>query len=167
MAQLRRLTPSDAAAYRAVRLRGLRECPSAFGSSYSTESKLALETFAQRLETAADSWTFGAFDSDRLVAIVTLRRFPNVKERHKAGIYGMFVSRSHRKKGIGRLLLARAIAQARRMRGLQKILLGVNEANQPARKLYESLGFSGYGREENATLVSGKFHHELLMARPL
>jgi RimJ/RimL family protein N-acetyltransferase len=163
MALLRRIAPTDAAACRTVRLRGLRECPSGFGSSYSTESKQALETFAQRWETSSDTWTFGAFDDDRLVAIVTLRRFLNAKERHKAE----FVSRSHRKKGVGRLLLTRAIKQAQRMRDVQKLLLRVNEANQPARSLYESLGFSGNAREENATLVGGEFHHELLMVRPL
>lgn len=167
MPHLRRLTPADAAAYRTVRLRGLRECPSAFGSSYSTEAKRSLDTFTQRLEPTADTWTFGAFDTDQLVGVVTLCRFPNAKERHKAGIYGMFVSRSHRQIGIGRLLVQRALDQARRLRGIKQLQLGVNEANQPARKLYESFNFSVFGREENALKVGGKFHHELHMARAL
>ncbi|MDO8539561.1 MAG: hypothetical protein Q7S40_03910 [Opitutaceae bacterium] len=36
---IRRLSPSDAAVFRRFRLRGLRESPTAFGSSFAEESK--------------------------------------------------------------------------------------------------------------------------------
>ena len=164
MIEIRRLTASDADAYRTVRLRGLRECPSAFGSSYTEDSKRSLESFAQRLTPTPANWTFGAFAHDQLVGTVSLIRFTNLKERHKAGIYGMFVTRRYRGHGTGRELLETAIAQARKLRGVRQLQLGVNASNLPAKSLYETLGFKPYGLEEDAIKIGASFHSELLMA---
>jgi ribosomal protein S18 acetylase RimI-like enzyme len=160
---IKRLSPADVPAYRRLRLRGLRESPAAFGSSYAEEVKRPLKAFAARLEPSADRWVFGAFVGGRLSGVVTLIREEKKKERHKASIYGLYVDPKVRQQGIGAQLIARVMATARRMRGLKQIRLGVVESNRPARRLYENAGFEVYGRERDALLVAGRFHAELLL----
>jgi ribosomal protein S18 acetylase RimI-like enzyme len=162
---LRRLSPLDATEYRRLRLRGLRESPTAFGSSYAEEVKRPLKAFVARLEQTPTKWTFGAFENERLVGVVTLIREEKRKEKHKASIFGMYVDRKERRKGVGRELLNFVLEAARRMRGLKQLRLAVVEGNRPARCLYEGAGFKTYGREEAALCVAGKFYSELFLVR--
>src|SRR5216683_433083 len=99
---IRRLSFKDGARFRRLRLLGQRESPRAFGKTYSEEAKLPLKTFAERLQWTADKWTFGTFEKERLVGVVTLLREAGEKEKHKASIVGMYVHPNMRGKGIGR-----------------------------------------------------------------
>jgi ribosomal protein S18 acetylase RimI-like enzyme len=161
--KLRRLNSSDAAAYRSLRLRGLRECPAAFGSSYAEEARKPLERYAERLATTPDHWTYGAFDGEDLVGVVTLVRDGHLKSRHKADLYAMYVAPRHRRLGLGRQLLERGIARARAMRGVRRLKIAVVESNQPALSLYRSLGFRVFAREEEALRTRAGYHAELFM----
>ena len=53
----------------------------------------------------------------------------------------LFVREKARRAGLGRLLVDSALARARE-RGCVRIELDVNEANPPALRLYEAMGFS-------------------------
>jgi GNAT superfamily N-acetyltransferase len=55
----------------------------------------------------------------------------------------LFVEDSARGHGLGEALVLAAVEQAR-SRGAKRIELDVNDANAPARTLYERLGFSSY-----------------------
>lgn len=164
---IRRLSPSSATAYRRLRLRGLRESPTAFGSSYAEEAQHPLKTFAARLEQSAAKWVFGAFEGERLIGVVSLIREEKRKERHKAAIFGMYVEPKMRQNGIGRRLIGRVVDAAHRMHGLKQVRLAVVASNRPALRLYKSAGFEIYGREEDALFVAGKFHAELFLVRRL
>lgn len=164
---IKRLSPEDAVAYRRLRLRGLRASSTAFGSSYAEEARFPLKKFSARLGNSTTNWVFGAFEGDRLVGVVSLVRESRPKEKHKASIYGMYVDRKVRRKGIGRQLLNRVLETARQLPGLRQARLAVVEVNQPALRLYESAGFEIYGREEAALCVSGKFYSELFLAHRL
>lgn len=164
---IRRLTISDAADYRRIRLRGLRECPVSFGSSYAEEAKRPLADFAERLVPTATKWVLGAFAGGRLVGVVTLWREERAKEHHKANMVGMYVDRAARRRGIGRGLLARALAVAEKFGDVKQVRLAVVESNHAAVRLYQQLGFAPYGREEDALRVAGRFYTELLLVRRL
>lgn len=164
---IRRLSPKDVVDYRRLRLRGLRENPEAFGSAYSEEVKRPVKMFVQRLKWTADRWTFGAFEGERLVGVVTLMRDSGQKQRHKASILGMYVHTKMRRKGIGRALLSRIIETAVQLRGLRQLKISVVEENRPAERLYKSVGFRVYGREEDALFVRGRFYAELFLIRTL
>ena len=164
---IRRLSPPDAAAYRRLRLRGLRESPEAFGGSYAEEARRPLKAFAGRLRRARAAWTFGAFEGGRLVGVLSLIRAERRKERHKAEVVGMYVDSGMRRRGIARALLARAVATAHGLRGLRRVKIAVVESNTPALRLYECAGFRVYGREEDALLVGGRFYAMLLLDRAL
>ncbi len=159
----RRLDPGDAAGYRRLRLFGLRESPAAFGSSHAEEAKRPMQFFAERLRQTQDKWTIGAFSGKRLVGIVTLVRDSSLKGRHKASVFGMYVSPNSRRQGIGRELLARAVEVANGFRGLKQIHLDVVSSNRPALRLYEATGFVAYGEEPRALFVNGRYYAATLL----
>ena len=63
----------------------------------------------------------------------------------EAEILTLAVDPSHRRNGLGRALLAAAIASLRKT-GAKRLFLEVDEANAPARGLYQSLGAVAVGR---------------------
>ncbi len=164
---VRRLTPDDAAAFHALRLAGLQDTPSAFGSSHAEERDMPPARIAERLAPAQDRGIFGAFDGERLTGLCALGRESAVKASHKGFVWGMVVSPHARRGGVGRALLAEALALARSVAALRQVNLCVNAGNAAAIRLYESAGFKAFGREPGALLVDGVLHDEILMQLPL
>ena len=166
---IRRLTPDDAAAYRALRLRGLQEHPDAFTSSHAEDSETPLATTERRLAPDSPDWVFGAFVGDELAGVVGLAREPRAKNRHKAAVFGMYVAPEHARRGIGRELLRHAIEAARSQSGLEQLVLTVTETNVAARTLYEKLGFRSFGIEPRAIRVGDAYfdkNHMILFLAP-
>jgi RimJ/RimL family protein N-acetyltransferase len=159
----RRLTPSDTSAFQALRLAGLRDVPSAFGSSYEEEKDLSPSILEGRLEVKPDCGVFGAFENTSLIGLVGLGRETKRKLEHKALIWGMYVAPHARGKGIGRALLLEALALARSVPAVQQVNLCVNASNVAAIRLYESVGFKPFGREPGAMLIDGELHDEIQM----
>lgn len=148
--EIRPLGPGDAAAFRALRLCGLQECPEAFGSTYEEDARLPLDVVAERLKAApppAARVVLGAFEGDRLIGIVGCVQEAKVKARHKAVVWGMYVSPEARGRGVGRRLLERVIAEARGWAGVERLTLTVVERAHAARELYLAAGFQAFGRE--------------------
>jgi RimJ/RimL family protein N-acetyltransferase len=158
------LEAGDAAAFRDFRLAALRECPTAFSSSYEEECDVPLPQAAARLAPDRDRAVFGAFDAQRLVGSVGLQRERPRKLAHKALIWGVYVTPAFRRRGIGRTLMQRALAHAAAMPGLLRVTLGVNTANAAAIALYQSVGFEPFGLERAFLLVDGVLHDELHMS---
>jgi len=165
--ELRVLESADAAAFSRLRLAALRECPTAFSSSYEEECDIPLARRAERMAPGRDNAIFGAFDGPDLVGTVGLHRERGLKLAHKAVIWGVYVAPSFRQRGVGRLLLERALAHAASLPGLLQVTLGVNTENTAAIALYTSLGFETFGLERGFLLVDGVLHDELHMARPV
>ncbi len=160
--EIRRLVPADAALYRDLRLEGLRLSPEAFGSIYEIENAKPLAWFAERLGDAA---VFGGFDGRELQGIVGFYIKRGAKETHKGVLWGMYVRAAARKTGLGRRL-AQAIIDHAGDR-VEILELRVVVGNEPARRLYASLGFVEYGLEKNSLKQDGRYWDEVLMARPL
>jgi ribosomal protein S18 acetylase RimI-like enzyme len=161
---VRRLTEADAETWWSLRLRALREEPHAFGSAYEEARETPLERVRERFN-RAESFILGAFEGDALVGTVGCVRHQGVKERHKAFIWTMYVAPDHRGRGVGRALITRAIELAGGWTGLDQIHLAVTTVNEPARRLYRSLGFEVYGLEPCALKLDGRCLDEELMVR--
>ncbi|MGL6039794.1 MAG: GNAT family N-acetyltransferase [Deefgea sp.] len=161
---VRRLNPADALAYQALRLAGLQESPSAFGSSYTEEKDRAITCIEEQLATKSDRGLFGAFDGDVLVGLVALGRESVQKLSHKGFIFAMYVQPEYRNKGIARALLLEALTLARTVPQLRQLNLCVNAMNSKAIRLYESLGFKAFGHELDALFVDGELHDEIHMS---
>lgn len=158
----RRLGPDDAATYRTLRIGGLREAPTAFVTTAEEEEQLPLATTLERLRQTPDSATFGAYQADQLVGICTVKREIRSKLRHKADLVGVYVAPQARGTGVARELIRGALGFAATM-GVRQVNLGVNAANIPALRLYESLGFRPYGTEREFMCVEGVFQDEVHM----
>jgi len=165
--EIRRLTPADAAAYQTLRLKGLREEPTAFASSYEEEQAYPLSKYEGWLAAPPDRGAFGAFDGDELVGIVTIGRESHRHLAHKALIMGMYVRGDRQGRGIGRALLQATLDLARSVAEIRQVNIIANAGNGPAQKLYESLGFRAYGREPRSMRIHGEWHDEVLMSLDL
>ena len=166
---IRRLEPSDAPAYREVRLRGLREHADAFTSSYEEESIKPVATTEARLASGSHDAVWGAFADGRLVAVAGLGREARAKARHKATLFGMYVAPEYRGHGVGVALVERIVAAAREHPDLEQIVLTVTDTNQDATALYERMGFRSFGIEPRAIRADGTYYgknHMILLLAP-
>jgi RimJ/RimL family protein N-acetyltransferase len=168
--EIRRLVPDDAAAYRALRLRGLAEHPDAFTSSHEEESRRPLDGTLARLQPDGAEAVWGAFVDGTLAGSAGLARERRIKNRHKAVVFGMYVAAEHAGRGVGAALLARIVDEARRVPGLLQLVLTVTDTNAAARRLYERFGFRSFGVEPRAIRIGGDFlaknHMILFLDRP-
>jgi GNAT superfamily N-acetyltransferase len=103
---IRTLTPEDAAAFQTLRLRGLKECPEAFASSYEEEAGTPLEEIERHLKPKTDSAIVGAFREGELVGLTGVQREGMAKLAHKAFIWGVYVAPEARGNGVGSKIVA-------------------------------------------------------------
>jgi len=166
---IRRLEPADAAAYRALRLRGLAEHADAFTSSFEEESAKPLAAIEGRLAPDSGDAVWGALAGEVLAGMVGLGREPRAKGRHRALVFGMYVAPEHGGRGVGTALLQHLIGEARRQPGLEQLTLTVTDTNAGARALYEKAGFRSFGIEPRAIRVGDRYHgknHMILFLNP-
>lgn len=162
---IRAVTARDAAEIRALRLEALRDSPRAFATSVEEEEARTLEETAARIEPGPGFVVLGAFDDGRPVGMVGLRREDHAKERHKATLWGMYVTPAARGRGVARALVQELLERAAAMPGVRQVNLGVAADNEPARRLYEAFGFEAFGLERSALVVDGEDVDELYMVR--
>ncbi|MFD0587478.1 GNAT family N-acetyltransferase [Paenibacillus sp. GCM10027627] len=144
-----------------LRLEALKSNPEAFGSTYEDAAAASQETIQSRLTSNENQYVLGAFaEHDQLVGMGGFLRKTNTKERHKSFVWGMYVTPSHRKQGIARLLLQEMINRSFPMEGLEQIQLSVVTSNVDARSLYLSLGFEPFGLEREALKHRGVAYDE-------
>ena len=168
--RIREMDGNDADGYRVLRLRALKQHPTAFSSSYEQQRDWPVERFGERLRrvfASPNAFTLGCFVDEGLIGTIGLFREENPKESHKATIVGMHIAAEHQRKGYGRALLVAALDRARHMQGLSIILLAVESTNEPAKSLYASHGFETYGVERRAMFVGGEYFDQEFMALEL
>jgi ribosomal protein S18 acetylase RimI-like enzyme len=158
--QIRLLTPSDALAYRDIRLEGLQLDSTAFSSTFERESAMPLNWFAERIVTGN---VFGGFARDELLGVAGYRPQEGAKVSHKAAFWGMYVRKTARGSGLGQRLIEAIVDHATGR--VELLQLGVATGNEAAIRLYQKTGFSEYGREMKALKEGGRYFDEILMVR--
>lgn len=153
---VRPLRTTDTGAYRELRAESLLDTPLAFSASPGDD------VMQQRLIEPTSGWIlFGAFDGERLVGAAGFLRESRRKAAHKAHLWGMYVTPSHRQRGIGGMLLEAVVEHARATR-VEWLHLGVS--TDAARRLYERAGFVAWGTERDALRHDGLSADEVRMA---
>ena len=162
-----RLVPSHASEYRALMLEAYAAHPEAFTSSFSERLALPLSWWEARL--AADEtpkeMVLGAFEGSVLAGIAGLSFDQREKVRHKATLFGMYVSAKSRRRGMGRALVVAALEYARSQVGVRIVQLTVTHGNLAALRLYESCGFVQFGLEPFAVAVGDGYVSKVHMWR--
>lgn len=154
--EIRQLTDADALAYHELRLRGLRDHPEAFTSSFEEESIKPLDWAQKRLAQSPEArynFVLGAFSDARLIGILGVSVEPRTKIQHKGNVFGMYVAPEYAGRGAGQRLLTACIKRARGIPGLEQLQLTVTEGNVRAKSLYEKAGFRAFGLEPNSIRV--------------
>ncbi len=134
-----------------VRLRMLECDPDAYGGTLDEALGRPKSYWKERAELSADGISqksFAAIADRQWVGMVTC--FIEEESPAEGYIVGMWVDPEWRKLGAGKSLLQAASEWCMR-KGLKSMRLHVNEAIQPARSLYESLGFEYTGRSNPMT----------------
>jgi ribosomal protein S18 acetylase RimI-like enzyme len=95
------------------------------------------------------------------VGIAGLRRADGLKTQHRATLWGMYVSPTARRQGIGAALVRLVIEKAREQ--VEELNLTVAAHNGAAISLYEAFGFVIFGVDKRALKVEGAYVDEVLM----
>ena len=158
---LRPVTLSCVDSFRAVRLRALRDTPTAFGSTYAQESELSDRDWQQRVaqRNGDRSTACLAWDGDEPCGIVAGYLEPD--EPTMAHLVSMWVAPTHRRAGVGRLLVNAVIDWAN-SRGAASLRLMVTSNNDAAQLFYERLGFARTGRTEPYPNDPALFEFEMM-----
>ncbi|MBB6429595.1 GNAT family N-acetyltransferase [Algisphaera agarilytica] len=155
------LTAQDAEELRDVRLRALRESPTAFGSSYEVESALDESAWREK----AQAWTY-----PQRCATWVVRRGGSTcgltacviddQQADRGWLVSVWVDPETRRVGIAGRLLDHAVAWAQRM-NLTELRLHVTSNNPPAQRLYEKHGFVATGDSMPHPRVADLIEYEM------
>lgn len=159
--EFRKLTAGDLEASWQCRLRGLRDAPKAFGSTYEESKRRGPTRFTRILANdSVDEVLFGAVKGERVVGLICVNRQDGETVLHKAAITSMFVDLECQRQGIGGALLDLAIAHAQQKMAVKAVYLAVESNNLGARTLYESRQFKVWGREPLALRHGETYYSE-------
>jgi RimJ/RimL family protein N-acetyltransferase len=160
MVEIGRLAPNRWKEYRVLRLEALKNDAIAFGSSYSEEIRLPSNEWKRRIKNAL----FAVINKKPIGMIVYI--FQNkAKIRHIANIFGVYVKKDYRGKGIGGKLVESAIFSIKKNKKVIKINMTVNPRQKGAVKLYKRYGFKTIGVLKKDLKVNGRFYDELIMEK--
>jgi RimJ/RimL family protein N-acetyltransferase len=169
--EVRRLAGGDVAQLQGLRREALLSHPFSFGSSVEQDRVLDDGQAASLVADPVRSAVFGAFlgaaPGAGMVGMVGVRRLDTAKARHRAHVWGMYVTPSARGKGLGRLLLAAAIDHARSWAGVVQVHLSVTAESPEAQALYERAGFRVWGRDPRSLFWEQRYVDELHLVLPL
>lgn len=142
--------------------------PDAFTSTPEERRTQPLSWWARRVaDPLSASQALGVWVAGKLVGTVAVERGDRTKTRHKAHLLAMYVRESHRGQGVGRALVAAALAHARTQDGLTVMTLTVTEGNAAAIALYEAAGFRPFGTEPMAIRTPTGYRAKVHMWRAL
>lgn len=160
--RIREAEPTDAAGLVALAREVSREPEGWLLSSEQWRSPAAERRYLRAVRRSPHAAVFVAEVPEGLVGRLSVARDPHPASFHVADL-GLMVAASHRRRGIGRALLQRAVDWARG-NAVEKLELHVFPDNEPALALYESFGFTREGYRRNHYRRDGEYVDAVLMA---
>jgi RimJ/RimL family protein N-acetyltransferase len=160
---VRPISEEELSRWWAVRLRGLREHPDAFGADYETARAEGPGFLVERTfgPSAGVNALLGAFDNSGEIVATTGVLGNRGKRAHIAIIWGVYTVPEARGRGLARRLIDAAIARCRAFPHILQVHIDVNADNAAALHVYESAGFVPWGREPRAIALPDRFDDEI------
>lgn len=151
-----------------LRLRLVKNYPDAYLSTYKELQKLTLfewEGWFFRYLRGGRFRFWVAEDKGRLVGMVACKGADWKRGIHVATVLALGVLPSHKGQGVGRVLMKKLIAWAKKETKIHRLQLDVYRDNQEAISLYRKLGFKKEGvRKKYAQKKDGTYQDSLTMA---
>jgi len=141
------ITPAEGCRWKALRLGALRDAPSAFGSTHAQVSRWSDAEWDRRVALLCGDSQAGYMACDGTADVGMAAGVLADGEPTRAALISMWVTPSHRGRGVGRLLVTR-VADWSRSRGVRTLCLTVTSNNAVAVAFYQRLGFTMTGRTE-------------------
>lgn len=161
---IRNIRVEEAKGYWELRLEALQKHPAAFGAAYEESVLLPMEEVEKRIGQDSSNYILGAFTAEgQLIGTVGFKREQSLKLKHKAFIWGVYVSENYRGEGIAKQLMVEVIHRGKQLEGLKQVTLSVVTTNGAALDLYRKLGFESYGVERNALEYKSQGYDEEMM----
>lgn len=142
--KIQKLLPCQWQEYKELRLCALKTEPQAFASPYKKEVTYPDEKWQQKLQNVENGkiWIFFARNFDnKLVGMAGGYRDDNDLQNHSAQIWGVYVDKKKRGKGIAKSLMTKILKELKSNSDINMVTLEVNTDQESAKKLYESFGF--------------------------
>ena len=159
---LHAISAGDKDLYRETRLRALQDTPSAFGSTYAREVAFTDSEWQQRTANLASGRAIGYLALDGNIACGIVAAFPAPDDPDNIGIVSMWVAPTHRRLGVGTLLI-NGIKEWAASRNARELRLMVTSNNQSAMDFYLRIGFTPTGHTEPYPNDPALFEHEMLL----
>lgn len=147
MVTIESVTVQLAMVFKAARLRALEESPRAFSSTYAKEAHFPDEEWISRASrwNGEKSILYMAIDGGEPCGIAGV--MVEAEQPTVAVLISMWTAPTHRRSGVGQMLVNQVLAWCR-ARGVGTLRLLVTSGNDGAERFYERLGFSRTGRME-------------------
>jgi ribosomal protein S18 acetylase RimI-like enzyme len=104
---------------------------------------------------------------NKIAGMISIIFEDTTNTRHIANLYGFYVTKDYRGKGVAATLLKSAISLIRKNKYAVKVKLGVNEKQKIAIRLYKKNGFVIVGKARRELKIGNRFFDELLMEKQL
>jgi ribosomal protein S18 acetylase RimI-like enzyme len=154
---IRSTTEADIPAVRALRLEALTLHPQAFGTSPE-------EINSHKFTCDDNHAMFVAVAGEEFVGLIGAYRGKQIRERHRAGLWSVYVREGFRGQGIAEALLESTVAWAKE-RGVEIIHLMVTTTNTAAIACYHRCGFRISGVEHATIKIGDTCYDEFHMYR--
>jgi len=163
---IRPLSPADAPAFCALREQSTISDPLSWDREPGQEDPV--EVWAKRLQETEDSVVLGYFLTEgrrtpELAGVIGLQRFVKTKRRHRAMVWGVYVSPAARGRAAARQMLDDIIGRAKKMEDVHHLVLSLSSRAPAAHHLYATAGFVEWGREVRAARTGEVWMDEIHM----
>jgi GNAT superfamily N-acetyltransferase len=147
MVKLEPVSAENIQIFKEIRLRALQDSPSAFGSTYARESQFTDPDWLARAMRWNGDRGIGYLAMEDGAACGIAGALLDDDDATRAQLVSMWTAPTHRKSGVGRILVD-AVSYWARLRGVRTLNLMVVSKNDAAILFYHRLGFVITGRTE-------------------
>jgi ribosomal protein S18 acetylase RimI-like enzyme len=144
---IERISRENVQLFKLVRLNALSESPSAFGSTYAREVAFTDAEWLARLERWNGEKGIGFLAMDGGKSCGIAGALLDLEDPTRAQLVSMWTAPTHRRHGVGQLLVDAVIDWAK-SREIKTLTLMVVSTNGAAIRFYEKLGFAKTGRTD-------------------